>query len=347
MRVALAAIALFAPFAFAAACSDDPKPAASPADSGAADASEEPVLSADAADDAKPLPKGARTLGVAVAIDDLAFTDQVRDVALVGARTTNVSFAWDDVERPEDGGAPVLSHPGIHIVGLVLSSADMRASLALDAVDATGARLPADLSGRALDDPEVAARYEAATDYVLAQLPDLELTSFLVGTDVDLALGADAARHAAFATFFDRVAKHARAKRPGVRVGFVVTSGALDAKRDLLAASLAPADIVAVSHVGEVGADLGPIVAAAPAGKPVLVHAIGHPSSPDEQAQAAFVRSVFVSWDRHADRIPALTFFELDDRPGGTTTLGLRRYADGRGKPAFPVLGAEARARGF
>lgn len=345
MRAALAWVALVAPFALMAACSDDPAPGAPVADAGPADAIDEPAEGADA--DAGPVAKGARTLGVAVAVGDVSFADQVRDVAAIGARTTNATFAWNDVERPEDGGAPVLFHPGIHVVGLVVSSAEMKASLALAAVDATGPRLPTDLAARALDDPEVAARYEAATDYVLSQLPDLELTSYLVGTDVDVALGADAARWAAFATFFDRVAKHARTKRAGLRVGFVVTSAALDARRDLLAPSLAAADVVAVSHVGAVAADLGPIVAAAPAGKPILLHAIGYPSSPDEQAQAAFVRGVFASWDRHADRIPALTFFEIDDPPGATTTLGLRRYADGRGKPAFAVLAAEARVRGF
>lgn len=342
MRAVFATIAVLA---LAPACDERfPRPNAGPPPA-AEDAGTE--ASVDAPPDAALLPKGARTLGVAVGVSDPTFVDQVRDVAAIGAGTTNAAFAWDEVERPEDGGAPVLFHPFLHVVGLVVSSAKMKASIALDAVDATGARLPVDLAGRPLDDPEVAARYEAATDYVLSQLPDLELATYLVGTDVDVALGTDGARWAAFATFFDRVAKHARERRSGVRVGFVVGSAALAAKRDLLLPSLAAADVVAVSHLGDVAADLGPIVAAAPAGKPIVIHAVGRPSSPDEQAQARFVRDVFAAWDRHADRIPFLTFFELDDRPGATTTFGLRRYADGRGKPAFSVLAAEARARGF
>lgn len=346
MRAALATSILVAPLAFAAAC-DERLPRASTATPPPAPAEDAAVDAMDAGGDAAPLPKGARKLGVAVTIDDVAFADQVRAVAAAGASTTNATFAWDDVERPGDGGAPVLFNAGIHIVGLVIDSEGMKASLALDAVDATGARLPVDLAGRALDDPDVGARYEAATDYVLSQLPDLPLTTFLVASDVDVALGSDAPRWSAFATFFDRVAKHARSKRPGVPVGFVVTGAALEGKRDLLAPALAAADVTAVSHVGALPADLGPIVAAAPAGKPIVVHAAGYPSVPDEEAQAAFVRGTFASWDRHADRVLSLTFFELDDRPGATTSLGLRRYADGRAKPAFAVLSGQARARGF
>jgi hypothetical protein len=346
MRV-LAPFALLVPLSLAAACEEQlPRATVEPPAPPVADAGEDAPL-ADAGRDAGPVPKGARTLGVAVSVGDVAFADQVRDVAAIGARTTNAAFAWNDVERAEDGGAPVLFHPGIHVVGLVVSGADMQASVALDAMDATGPRLPADLAGRPLDDPEVAARYDAATDYVLSQLPDLAFTAYLVGTDVDVVLGDDAARWAAFATFFDRVASHARTKRAGLRVGFAIRSVALASARDRAAPALAGADVIAVSHAGDVSADLAPIVAAAPEGKPIVIHAVGRPSSPDEQAQAAFVRGVFAAWDRHADRIPVLTFFELDDRPGAATTFGLRRYADGRGKPAFAVLAAEARARGF
>lgn len=345
MRSALAP--LFAVAALGGACSealpraleDD---AGAPVDAGAADAPP-----SDAAD-AGPVPKGGRTLGVAVGIDDVAFADQVRDVRAVGAGTTNAPFAWDDVERPEDGGAPVLFHPGLHVVGLVVSSARMQASLSLEAVDGSGPRLPVDLAGRGLDDPDVGSRYEAALDYVLGQTRDVELTALLVGSDVDRALGADAAKWSAFATFVGRAAAHAHAARPGVRVGFVLTSAGLAGEpRAAAGAALAASDVFAVSQVGDVTADLGPIVAAAPPGKPIVVHAVGRPSAPDEGAQAAFVRDVFASWDRHADRIAVLTFFELDDPAGASTTYGLRRAADGRAKPAFAVLAGEARARGF
>ena len=41
--------------------------------------------------------KGARTLGIAVRIDGLDFPDQVRAIREAGARSTNVSYAWDDL----------------------------------------------------------------------------------------------------------------------------------------------------------------------------------------------------------------------------------------------------------
>src|SRR5439155_331618 len=150
----------------------------------------------------------------------------------------------------------------------------------------------------------------------------------------DLALGTDAAKWAAFATFVDAAVKHAHVAKAGIRAGFVVTSNGLRANPDVMAAALAASDIVAVTHVGDVTADLDPVIAAAPAGKPIVVHAVGRPSgSGDEARQAAFVGAVFASWDRHVDRIPTLTFFELDDAPDRDTTFGLRKSKDGKTKP--------------
>ncbi|HSO32445.1 MAG TPA: hypothetical protein VLT33_08015, partial [Labilithrix sp.] len=111
------------------------------------------------------------------------------------------------------------------------------------------------------------------------------------------------------------------------------------------------------------------VVAAAPAGKPIIVHEAGFPSATacggDEAQQAAFVTAVFGAWDRHADRIPVLAFRELADADADVVarlaahagrsdpaflallgSLGLQG-ADGRRKPGWDALIREARARSF
>ena len=300
---------------------------------------------------AEPRPKGDRTLGIVVRPDDLGFVEQVEAIRDAGAGSTNVAFAWDEVEQPADGadgGTTVFYHPFVHVAGLVLSSAGVSADAALVAVDGAGARLPADLAGRSLDDAEVAARYAAATDYVLEQLGDATVSVFLVGEGVDRAFGDDAARYDAFAVFVQRAAAHVHATSSrAIRVAFTVSAEGLGARAALLEGALAASDLVAVDHVGGAPLDLDALAAAAPAGRPVVVHAAGYPSAPDADAQVAFVRSTFQAWDRHADRIPRLTFFELDDPPEGATTFGLRRGGTGATKPAFGVLRSNARARGF
>jgi hypothetical protein len=274
-----------------------------------------PALDAgvDATTDASAVvPKGSRTLGIEVDIEKLALSDkQVRELRDAGARTTNASFTWDDIEQPIDGGADAdadidagpdadaagggtyIFNAGIHIVNLVLGTNDVRASLAIAAVDATGPRVPPDLAGRALDDVTVTDRYDVVTDYVFSQLPDLKLDSYLVAVDADLSLGNDAAKWAAFAGFVSKVGAHARTKRADLKVGFVLTGAALVEKKDLVAAALAASDVVVVSQPSSFDA----VVAAAPPGKPVYVH-----------RTALDAGDAFTQWDRHADRIPIVVF---------------------------------------
>src|SRR5436309_1569237 len=98
------------------ACEDDTR--TNPVDAGAKDAGADAVTF-DAGDGGTAIvKKGARTLGVAIAIDGVDFPDQAHAIADAGASTTNVSFPWDDIEIPYDGGT-ALSQPGLHIAGLI------------------------------------------------------------------------------------------------------------------------------------------------------------------------------------------------------------------------------------
>ena len=103
------------------------------------------------------VPKGARVLGVSVVIGDLDFLRNVQTARDAGARTTNVTFAWDEIERPYDAGAPDASddggdagdagparsptqvfHPLLHVANLVLSDQRFAATVTIDALDVGG-----------------------------------------------------------------------------------------------------------------------------------------------------------------------------------------------------------------
>lgn len=394
MRSALAlVIAAGSAAAIAIACSDDPR--VEPSLDAGPDASE-PIDAGgpDVEADVPVVPKGARVVGVAT---DVASFDFVADVQLAldaGARTTNLRFAWDEIERPFDAGADAsddagdadggsqlaLFQPALHIANLVYEGFGSQVVLAVDAVDGSGPRAPVDLQSRAIDDAELGARFDKLTDYALDQIRDTKLTAFLVASAVDVPLGDDVAKHAAFTTFFTRAAAHARTVKPGLVVGFGVTAEGLVARKDRLAGALAAADVVAVSYLGadaagtakrpsDVAADIDRIVAAAPAGKPVFLHEAGFPSATaagsDEATQAVLVTALFRAWDRHAERIPVLSFRELDDATATATaalarregrsdapfaavvgSLGLRDSTRRR-KPSFGVFVGELRARGF
>lgn len=388
----LVALALsFAAFAAANACDDA---VVVPIVDGGADA---PVTvdGGDAGVDADPapVPKGKRVLGIGTDVTDPAFPSDVGAVLDAGAKATSLALAWDEIERPYDGGvdggddggdagpATVIFQPALHVANLVYEGLGCQAVFEIDALDGSGLRAPADLAGRAIDDTELGARFDRITDYVLDQTRDTKAVALVVASAVDVTLADDATKYAAFGTFFARAAAHAHAVRPGVTVAFSVTGPGLVLRKDRLATALAASDAVAVivhpvlegSAVARppsvIGADLDAIVAAAPAGKPVLITSASYPSASasgsDEAAQAAFVTALFRAWDRHADRVPVLVLGALDDDPGSGAVTRARR--EGRADPAFVTFVAstglrdaakrpkrafggmlgEARARGF
>lgn len=341
---------------------------------------------ADATLDAPPAPKGDRVLGTTLDLSVPSFFEQLQvahDAGHVG--TGDVSFAWDRVERPYDAGpdadaATVLYEPALHAVRLALESERLSIVLGLDVVDATGARLPADLAGRPLDDPDVVARVEPLVDYALGQLEDLPVAALVVGSDVDAALGDDASRWRAFGTLFARTAARAKAARPKLPVAFGVTAAGLRAHAIDVARVAAAADLVAVSYraaddaarvepASRVAEDVAALAAAAPEGKPVLLRAVGCPSSPvcgsDEPTQASIVGALFAGWDRARARMPIVVLAPLDDATEDAAraaaarlgrdddahvalfaSLGLRTSA-GRPKASLAALATAVRTRGF
>lgn len=374
--------------ALAAACSGDP--VSIDAEDAAAEA---PTVEAGGGDgaDAAVVPRGARVLGLAVEIGDVDFTTNVHTARDAGAQTTNLTFAWDEVERAYDAGGPdagdaraaptQLFHPLLHVANLVLPDERMGATVTLDALDVGGPRAPADLASLPLDDAALAARYDSLTDYALDQLPDTNVTALFFASNVDVALGDDVGKHAAFATFVTRAAAHVHASRPRLKVGFVVTASGAIAAKERFAAAWAASDVIGVTYlpvdaaaqvrpVATVAADLDALAAALPAGKSIVLREVGYPTAPacggSPAAQAAFVSAVFSSWDRHADRFSVVTVRELVDSDAATAAALAQRYARSdsaflgflgslglageRGRQPKPGLGTligEARARGF
>lgn len=341
---------------------------------------------ADALEDVKP--RFGRTLGLDInSAEDGNYIHALNIAKDAGVQALNLTIDWSSVETAADAGADggdagiTYFNPNLHIANLVFADS-AKVSFAFRAVDTTGPSFPADLAGKALDDPALVARYNAAQDYVFGEIPDLKLSMYVIGNEVDLPFGADAAKWTAYKAFFDATAAHARELRSDVKVGTVVTLGGAKAHRELVTPLLENADFLgltyypvgpdyAVQPLSTLGADLAAIVAAYP-GKPIFLREAGYPASPtlgsSVDQQAAFVAELFRVWDDHADRIPLLTFFTMNDyspqaldslsKYYGSTdprflaylgSLGLRTYGPDAGtdKPAWSALSHGAHARGW
>jgi hypothetical protein len=381
-----------APLACGDDASDGPRPEGGVLEAAGGDDAKSPD-----APDGPPRSRGTRVLGLEVSIDDTDLPSNSLAARDAGAETTGVTFGWNEIERPYDAGLPdaaepdaamppptTLFNPGLHVVNLVLSDRRLQAALAVEAFDVGGSRTPADLAGKPLDDPAVGARYDALLDYVFSQIGDTQVTALFVATGADVWVEADAQRAAPLAAFVARAAAHARALRPGLRVGITVDD--LDragARSALLAAAWASSDFVGVDYVPSaavargdapaavVRADFDRMTTFAPAGKPLFVRQAGYPTDPaagpaaSEENQAIFVGEVFAAWDRNPDQIAAIVFRELVDvtleeasarasRRGVSDasfvalerSLGLRGR-DGRMKQGSVVLRREATRRGW
>ena len=325
------------------------------------------------------VPRGDRMLGIDVSEAEGEDYDQAFQLAReAGMQFTSLSVAWDDLEPRPGEFAP--DPDWLAIANLYYPAQHVPLALTITQIDTNRTRLPADLQGRAFDDPEVIQRFERLLEKVFTQIPDVELAVLAIGNEVDATLGSDAEAWARYRTFFEATAAHARGLRPGIQVGVKVTMGGLTGRTGEWAQALnAQADIVLATYY-PLAADFGVrpprvvhddvtgLVSLYP-DRPIGVLEAGYPSSEklggSEALQAEFVRQVFRAWDAHAAQLKLLNFTWLADVPEASVeawtdyyglhddrfaaylaTLGLRR-ADARSKLAFEALAAEAHARGW
>lgn len=315
------------------ACGSD-----SGSDGDAPDAANE--AAADGAADVVVVPRGQRLLGVAVDLTDLALPQRLDVARDAGAQATEVTFGWNEIERPYDAGEPdsgdpdagdpdavappstVLFNPGLHVVNLVLADRRVEAVLSVEAVGLEGSRAPSDLASVALDDPSLEARYDKLLDYVFSQIGDTKVSALLVASSADAWLAADSRRATALAAFVTHAAAHARTLRPALKVGFAVDARTSAARGADLAPAWSSSDFVAFDYVaggggGSPEGDVAQMVATAGPTKPVLLRQAAFPSSPvaggSPDLQAAFVTEVFRAWDRRPGQMFGLVFRALDD----------------------------------
>jgi hypothetical protein len=253
-------------------------------------------------------------------------------------------------------------------------------TLTISVLDTAVTRLPEDLTGRSLDDPDVVERFKGLLDYIASQTPNLHILSVSIGNEIDGVLGTDDDAWAAYATFFGEAADHARTLWPGIPAGSKMPFGSLTgASAPYAQAFNELADAVFVTYYpleqdftvrspDAPTADLKQLVDAYP-GRPIQMLEVGYPSGEDnassEAMQAAFIHHFFCAWDQHAEAIQLVSFtfltdmtrqtaeslggyYSLDDRAFGSylATLGLRDQ-DGREKPALEQMRQEAAARGW
>ncbi len=325
-------------------------------------------------------PRGDRVLGIDVTVagdgDYLAALETARNA---GMQEIGMLLEWNAVERaPGDYDTRFLeiADSFFHSLGLSLN-------LTLAPIHNVRNTLPADLQGLPLDHPDVIARYQQLLDAVFATLPNIELASLVVGSEIDGFLLGSPERWQQFENFFRQVADYARARRPGLAVTteFHFFTGLLGPDRARLLSLMTHADVIGVTYYPLDADDMaldpafvdlhfGMLRDTFP-GKSINFYQIGYPSSTtlgaSEAMQAAFVSRVFHAWDTYGDASKLVDLTWLHDRSPAEVdatgaqfgqdganfaafigSLGLRNHAGaGVDKLAMPRLRQEATARGW
>ena len=293
-----------------------------------------------------------------------------------GVQSVNMSVNWNDAETSGGTFKPEL----FAMANQYYKKQNVQMDLDLRPVDTAGIMLPEDLKGKALNDPEVILRFKKFLDNVFGAMPDVKFNFLAIGNEVDSVFIHDKKRYAEYEGFLKEVIPYAKAKRPGLKVGMIVTyAGLTSGDADEYQKLNALTDVLILTYYplkGDYTTKKLPVfekeilkLFKLYPDKQIYFSEIGYPSSEkaggSEAKQAQFVREVFEVWDKHQDRIQGVTFFSLNELTQSSVndltkyfsvatdefiaTLGSMGLIaeDGREKEAFTVLKEEAQKRGW
>jgi len=329
---------------------------------------------------AQPQGKGNRLLGIKTNMGEEGdFVKALNESMQVGNETQVLPQDWNELEAAPGkyGGDPNF----LAIANFFYPSRGIPIHLALRPVHTSQKVVPSDLMDLPLDDPRTIERFKKLLDWVATQIPQVELVSLTIGSEVDIYMWRDARRWQSWINFYAAVSSYARKTFPGTLISCETTYASFQgADLDHLRQLHQHSDVIGVSYYPmkeklsgveapqSVHADFDTIVSAIPK-KPIIFYQIGYPSSDSlgssPARQADFIRESFSAWDQHIDRIFMLNYQWMHETPDFGVdkytkyykydtphfraflgSLGLQSW-QGKPKPAWDVLEKEAAARGF
>lgn len=327
-----------------------------------------------------PVARGERILAVdANPAENNNYLDSLSKAVQIGAKTISLHFDWRSLEPTASKYETIY----LDIANAFYPSRGLSLSLVLAPIHNNSLLLPPDLQGLPFDHPLVVSRFKMLLDLVFARIPDVNLTSLVIGSEIDAYLGTDPEKWEQYISFYSQMVEHAHKLRPQVSVTteFRFSHGYLGGARPFLERINEYSDVIGVSYYPLTleGMVMNPevltrhfkTIADGFPNKPIQFLQIGYPSSPllqsDENLQANFVKELFKAWDLFSERINLVRYTFMTDLSvgsisgastyfgdGGSSfeqflgTLGLRRFAgNGTDKPALLTFDAETYVRGW
>jgi hypothetical protein len=295
----------------------------------------------------------------------------------LGMTQTGISQNWTAVETAPN----VYNFNIFNIANIYYPAHNMALDLTLTPIHTNVLEVPSDLVSTAFSSTVMINRFKKLLDSVKAHIPNVTLSSLVIGSEHDIYLGSNSSAWANYTTFYNSVAAHAKTLWPGLKVATELTFDGLTQQNTLAQAMNANSDYIGVSYypinsnftvkpVSTIPNDFATLVSLYPS-KKLCFYQFGYPTSStcnsSNNLQKQFITQAFTSWDNYANNIYMIDFTWIHDldpvqvafyssyygvsNPAFLEflrTLGLRTFTgNGADKPALDELRCQAKQRGF
>jgi hypothetical protein len=253
----------------------------------------------------------------------LEVIEALEAVHKTGATAAVITKSWRDLE-------PVKGVYNLESLASAINSnadLDMKELVGIQVIDNVRREMPADLSGKAWDDPEVAARFDAMLQK-LSKLLTASPKFVSIGKDADVYFAYHPDELPAYMKFFEHAQSSAQRVFLGARVGIAVTyQGLISGRETIIQTLLKPCPVAIFSYypvqdmkplpLENVGEHLDAMIKAA-GERPVALQEAGFPSGTaigsSQEKQAFFFHQVITAI-RQRPQISMANLFMLHDFP--------------------------------
>ncbi len=277
----------------------------------------------------------------------------------LGLESLSVSLNWTTIEISQDNSVnpptPIYeTDPDkdfLAIVNACFPSSNMKVSLTLRPIVTLVRNAPPEFDNLPLNNAAVINRFKLLLDYTFSKIPDTEITTLVIGSEVDLYLQTDTLR-AEYLDFYEQVSDYARSQytqmypnKSPLKVAVESTFEGLEnistkayyqqlnEFSDVIGVSYYPMDANGqVKPVSTVETDFQALITSYP-NKQLYFFQLGYPSGyfsadfypevragttsaqigSSEMQQADFISAVFEAWDKHINNVGFIDFTWLHD----------------------------------
>ncbi|MBA3683407.1 MAG: T9SS type A sorting domain-containing protein [Bacteroidetes bacterium] len=268
-----------------------------------------------------------------------------------------------------------------NIANLYYPAVNMPVDLTIAPINTNVKEVPSDLTSTAFSSTVMISRFNRLLDSIKVHIPNVTLSSLVIGSEHDVFMGSNTTLWADYTTFYNAVMIHAKTLWPGLKVATELTFDGIINHNTLAQTLNTNSDYIGVSYyplnsnftvkpISTIPVDFATLVNLY-SSKPINFYQYGYPSSAtcnsSDALQSQFITQTFLSWDVYASNIRMIDFTWIHDLSAAAVnslsvyygitntafleylrTIGLRTWNNnGTDKPALNELRCQAKQRGF